>query len=131
VSDKVELLRRGYDEIWKRGNLEKGLAGLGDDIEWIVPEDVGGRPVRRGREEVREFFSDFLEFFQPVTTDYDLEEVGDRVVVTTRMLARARGSGIETELRIAQVWTFEGARVVRMEWYRSPADAYAAIGLER
>ncbi len=47
-----------------------------------------------------------------------------RIVTIHRLRARGRSSGLELERTDAQVWTFEGGRVARMDYYPNydPAD---------
>jgi ketosteroid isomerase-like protein len=52
-------------------------------------------------------------------------------VIVTRTLAtgRGRGSGLELDMRIGQIWTFRNGRVVRYESLPSWEEALAAAGI--
>ena len=52
-----------------------------------------------------------------------------RVVAVQRLSGRAKGSGIETELRYAVVYTVSGGKIVRGREYLTPEDAREAAGL--
>ena len=53
----------------------------------------------------------------------------DRMVVLVRLSARGRGSGLSVDTPIAIVVTIRRGRAGRLDIYREPADALAAIGL--
>jgi ketosteroid isomerase-like protein len=50
-------------------------------------------------------------------------------VVFIRARARGRGSGVETDNRIAHVWTFREDKAVRMDVFEEQAEALEAVGL--
>jgi hypothetical protein len=45
--DLTEALRRGYDALWRDGDLDAAVAGFPPDFEWVVPGHPEG-DVRRG-----------------------------------------------------------------------------------
>jgi ketosteroid isomerase-like protein len=53
----------------------------------------------------------------------------DTMVVFVRLSARGRGSGLSVDTPIAIVVTIRGGRAGRLDIYREPADAVAAVGL--
>ena len=53
----------------------------------------------------------------------------DRMVVFVRLSARGRGSGLSVDTPIAIVVTIRRGRAGRLDIYRDPADAVAAVGL--
>jgi ketosteroid isomerase-like protein len=123
--DLTEPLRRGYDALWREGDLDAAVQGLGPDFEWVVPGHPEGE-VRRGPDVVKRFFAEWLEPWEDYDIDYDLHQVGD-----DRVLARCRGrqSRAPVEMRFAQLWTFEDWRPARMVFYQDPARAMAAAGV--
>jgi ketosteroid isomerase-like protein len=60
----------------------------------------------------------------------ELIDAGDRVVAVQRLSGRAKGSGIETELRFAVVYTISGGKIVRGREYMTREQALEAIGLD-
>jgi ketosteroid isomerase-like protein len=57
-------------------------------------------------------------------------DAGDRVVAIGRWVAKGRGSGVEVNQPIADVFTLHGGRVVRCEiGYSNRAEALEAAGL--
>jgi ketosteroid isomerase-like protein len=54
---------------------------------------------------------------------------GDRVVATVRFRARGRGSGIEVDARLYDVFTLHDGKIVRMDQFSERSEALAAVGL--
>jgi ketosteroid isomerase-like protein len=130
MSDLIQLLDRGYTLIWREGRVEEPLRGLGDDFEWVVPNHPEGA-VRHGPDSVIEFFREWVEPWEDLEIDWDLEQGHpDRVLATIDMRGRGRGSGAPAEMRFCQVWTFRDGRAVRMEMYNDMDEARRAAGLE-
>jgi ketosteroid isomerase-like protein len=51
------------------------------------------------------------------------------VLVSVRQRGVGTTSGVETELRYFQLWSFRGGKVIRMESTRDRAEALEAAGL--
>ena len=75
MSDVTRLLDRGYTMIWREGRLEDALRGLEDDFEWVVPEHPEGA-VRHGAEGVIEFFREWVEPWDDLELDWEIEPAG-------------------------------------------------------
>ena len=87
-------------------------------------------PVSKGHEGVRDWFRRSATAFGSVEYEHeDLIDAGDQVVQFFRMRVRGRGSGIELEGPLAQVWTLAGGLVVRVEFFEDRAQALKAAGL--
>jgi ketosteroid isomerase-like protein len=129
MSEQRNIVDAGYHSIWREGRLEETLGGLDDDFEWIVP-DIPDEPVRRGPAAVIEFFRDWMERFEGLDVEWELEDAGpDSVLAYIHMHGRGRGSGVPAEMRYAQHWTFDGLRPVRMVVYFDLDEARRAAGL--
>jgi ketosteroid isomerase-like protein len=130
MSDITRLLDRGYTMMWREGRVEDALRGLGDDFEWVVPNHPEGA-VRHGPDSVIQFFHEWVEPWEELHIDWELEQgEPDRVLASIDMGGRGRGSGVPAEMRFFQVWTFRGRRAVRMEMYNDEDQARRAAGLE-
>jgi ketosteroid isomerase-like protein len=60
----------------------------------------------------------------------DAVENGDMVVVTMRLRAKGKDTGIEVEQLAHQVWTVRDGKAVRVEAFAEKSDALRAAGLE-
>ena len=56
-------------------------------------------------------------------------DMGDRVVATVRFRARGRGSGVEVDARLYDVFTLRDGKIVRMDQFTEQSEAIEAAGL--
>src|SRR5262249_58783862 len=108
---------------------------LSDDIEVTASGGLGvtgsAAGIRYGHEgflrstdEAREAFEDFQ------VEPEDFIDAGDTVVVPVRISGRGRGSGIETEIRLAHPWGVRSdGKGVRSEGHETTEEALEAPGL--
>ena len=62
--------------------------------------------------------------------DWELEKAGpDAALAIIEMRGQGRVSGVPTEVRIFQLWTFRDGRAVRMEMFTDIDEARRAAGL--
>ena len=100
-----------------------------DDVDYRAvegaPDDVG---VMHGRDALVRYLADWAETFADFTTELDeAEAIGeDHVLALGRVAGRARASGVETELRVAVLYTVRGGRIVRGREYLTKDEALAA-----
>jgi ketosteroid isomerase-like protein len=136
AQENVELVRRFFESFnpaIRIGELHSVLDEFLDpDIDWRAVEgaidDVGGM---RGIGAVRHYIDDWLDMFDDlaVTPDEFIEVDADRVLVPQRLSGRARQSGIETQLRLAVLYTIRGGRLVKVREYATKEEAFEAAGL--
>jgi ketosteroid isomerase-like protein len=127
----VERLRRYY-ELWRNEEYAAARELLFDpEIELIQPSELpGGTGVYRGYEGLARALREGLEafdYYHPEPEEFAFG--GDTVVVTLRLLARGRQTGMEVNARLGHLFVFRGERAVRWEVYLSPREALAAAGL--
>lgn len=123
------MVRRIFDE-WGRGDF-RGAAALFDPYVLLVlhPEfpDPG---TYLGPEAIANYTRDLLaawEDFSIVAEDF--VDAGDTVVVEVRQRGVGRSSGVVTELRYVQVFTFRGDAIIRIESFAERDQALEAVGL--
>ena len=80
---------------------------------------------------MRRYFEEFLEIFEDVAVEAEeiIDGGEDRVIVVLRMTARARLSGVETELRFATLFMLRDGRIVRGREYATKEEALEAARL--
>jgi ketosteroid isomerase-like protein len=129
MSDMLDILDRGYQLIWHEDRLEDALSGLPDEFEWVVPGHPEGE-VRRGPEATIAFFRDWIEPWDELHVDWNLEPAGpDRALAEITMRGRGRGSGALVEMHVGQLWTFREGVAVRMVLYLDLEEARREAGL--
>src|SRR5688572_3467088 len=91
----LEIVGRGY-EAFMRGDVDALLGLFDDDIEWVSPgpPELPTSGMRRGKQQVAEFFQAVNEVFeiQRFEPDAFIAE-GDRVVVLGSDTTRVRATG--------------------------------------
>jgi ketosteroid isomerase-like protein len=127
----VRILDRGYSIIWREGQLEDGLRGLDEDFEWEAPGylDEG---VRRGPDSVIRFFREWLEVWDDLEVEWEIEELDPaRALAIIHMRGRSRGSGVPSEMHFGQIWEMRGGRFKRLTTFTDVEQARRAAGLDR
>ena len=126
--ENIELVRLAYD-LFNRRDIEAFLDLADPEIEWHDHAAFDTGPVR-GREAVRAFIETGLEPWEAFRRDP--EEIIDvdngRVLSVFRARAKGKASGIELDVRAADLVTIKGGKFVRYDMY-PVEDAYAAAGL--
>jgi len=105
------------------------LVLLDPGVEIVTDPTEPNRSSRRGLE-------DADELIRASVADWDayriqakeIVELGDLIVASGRVLARARGGGPKVELPFASVWTVRDGRVKKIESFSDTTEAAAAYG---
>jgi ketosteroid isomerase-like protein len=128
MSEILRMLDVGYTLIWRANRLERALAGLPEDFEWVVPDHPEGA-VERGPEGVIKFFREWTEPWDDLQVEWELHQCGeDRALALIQMSGRGQGSGVPVQMQFAQIWTFRDGRAVRMVVYNDLDEARRAAG---
>lgn len=128
--ENVDLVRRAFDA-WNRGDFEAALNVAADDLEMDWSNSIGPlRGVYRGREEILDFISSFIEPFDSLEWDQEeLIEVDEsHVIVVNRVRIRGGHSGVEADATGAQLWAIAEGEARRIKLYQSKAEALEAAG---
>ena len=131
VEKNVELVRHAYVAL-TRGD-EDTLRQLAAD-ELVV--DFSRRLVEPGvlsrDEALGVFFRQLRETWEdwPVWEPQELIDADDKVAAFIRTRARGKGSGVEVEAHVWNVWTFRDGKVVELKYFGDDrAAALEAAGL--
>ena len=113
--ENVEIVRSFFV-----ADLEEALAYVDPSIVW--------NPVEESSTQGPEAVLASTERWKSEWDDYEvipeeLIDMGDRVVATVRFRARGRGSGIEIDGRLYDVFTLRDGKIVRMDQFTEEADA--------
>jgi ketosteroid isomerase-like protein len=120
--ENVEIVRR----FLVVDDLDEALRYADPGIVWNPVEELSAQ----GHDAVRASTARWKSEWD----DYELipeefADMGDRVVVTVRFRARGRGSGIEVDARLYDVFTLRGGKIVRMDQFAEQSEALEAVGL--
>jgi ketosteroid isomerase-like protein len=120
--ENVEIVRR----FLVVDDFDEALRCVDPDIVWNPVEES----ATQGHDAVRASTARWKSEWD----DYELipeefADAGDRVVATVRFRARGRGSGIEVDGRLYDVFTLRDGKIVRMDQFTEQSEALEAVGL--
>ena len=125
--ENVGKLRRGYDA-FNRGDFDAAVAFFHPDVEFFPP---GDQAPYRGADELRAWMEPDA-FEKQVIEPLEVTVAGNKLLVEMDVHARGAGSGIELDMRMWNVWTFdEGGLATRVETFLEHEETKAreAAGL--
>ena len=129
--ENVEIVRRGYVALSQGdGDALRDLAG--PDLVVDFSRRLMEPGVMRGRDEALAWFSQTRETWEdwPVWEPQELIDADDKVVAYIRTAARGKGSGVEVEAYVWNLWTFRDGKVVELIYFGDDrAAALEAAGL--
>jgi ketosteroid isomerase-like protein len=124
---KIEIVERFF-EARSRGDLSY-LNYIDPDAEFDLSESRSTYSgIYRGHEEIRRQWESLQEAW--AVTDLRPDEpvvVGDKVVVTVRISAQGRTSGVRLDGTGANVFTFRNGTIVHFKLFQTKAEALAAV----
>jgi ketosteroid isomerase-like protein len=125
--DNVEIVERFF-ELRSQGDL-RYLEYIDSDAVFDLSESRSTYSgVYRGHEQIREQWEALQEAWaETVLRPEEPVVVGDRVVVTVRIRARGRSSGVQLEGEGANAFTFREGKIVHFKLFQTKAEALAAV----
>jgi ketosteroid isomerase-like protein len=128
---EIELLRDLYAR-WAHGDFRGGRELLDPDVEFNLGTPDYQTTPARGPDHVEQQMREFLANW----ADYRVEaeeflDAGDSVLVRARQRGLGKHSGVEVDMPLVGVWTFRGAKAVRISFYSSEQEAREEAGLSR
>ena len=123
----IDALRRSY-EAFNRGDFDAAVESAHPEIEFVPP---GGQASLRGAAAVRAWMEPDA-FEEQRIAPLDFRVAGNKVLVRQHTQARGAGSGINLDMEIWAVWTFDDDLLVtRMESFlpHQESEAVEAAGL--
>ena len=126
-AENVEIVRRLFDD-FNRRDFDAALEKVAADVDWGEPPDLPDSVgAYQGHEGMVKGFATFMGAWEELRVDpEEVVERGERVVVMTRWVGRSKGTGIEVDQRIAQVFDLRDGKVVKVRQFRELPDALAA-----
>jgi ketosteroid isomerase-like protein len=103
-------------------------ASLAPDFELHGRNDLPDAKVYRGREASKEFWRMLQEVWAEVRWEpLEFTELGDAVVVKTRIVGVGRGSDLPIEADEVDVFWFRDGKIVRLEGFATKEEALEAV----
>jgi ketosteroid isomerase-like protein len=104
-----------------------------DEAMTYADPDIVWNPVEESATQGQDAVRASLARWKSEWHDYELhpeefEHMGDRVVATVRLRGRGRGSGIEVDARLYDVFTLRLGKIVRMDQFTERSEALEAVG---
>ena len=127
--ENVEIVRLVYKAVSRRDTA--AVLDLYDSaIEWRPWQDLTGRGVYRGHEDLKAFYRAWHEAWGDYEENYDeLIDAGDHVVVVATGRGRGQASGVEVAWTQYGMWTIRDGKVTRVVWFPTREEALQAAGL--
>jgi ketosteroid isomerase-like protein len=125
--DVVHALYEG----WAKGDFRAGADLLDSEFAFVLRPEFPDAGVYHGPEGMRDYMRLFLAAWNNLTiTPTEFIEADGSLIVAVHQRGIGRESGIATELRYYQIWTFRGRAIIRLEGVRTRAEAFEAVGLQ-
>jgi len=128
--ENVEVVRRHRDA-FNRSDLDGILQTYAPDAEVDFSRSPGVEGgIYRGRQQIREFWSTFVEFWERMSVSEDQYiDCGETVVAPARTHFWGR-DGIEVEAYGVFVVTLRDGRIIQWRLFRELGEALKEVGLE-
>ncbi len=116
--ENAELVHRGVDA-YNRGDIETVLHLLDADIEVHTAPGLINAGTYRGHDGFLQWATQWVEAWEEFRIEVEsIEPVGDDLVVAgIRQLGRGAGSGVEVEMRLAQLYEVHDGKATRFHLY--------------
>ncbi len=112
---------------YNRRDFDAAVEHFDPEIDWVLPAHQQSDSCR-GPEAVKRFWLGLDETFEALRLDpQEAVDAGDRVAIRLLYYTKGRGSGVEIEGELYhQVTTFQGDRIVRIEYFTDWPQALEA-----
>ena len=127
--ENVAIAKRIY-EARNRGDVDAVLAECAPDVTWRPHlATLGTQPIR-GHDEVRAYMASLEEDWQSFRHEpEEFFDAGDQVVAFLQTYAKGRGSGVDVEVAVAHVLSFEDGKCLGYISFHDREEALRVAGL--
>ena len=125
--ENVEIARRAIDA-FNRRDIDAICECVTPDLEWFpaMPVTFAGGAFR-GREGIESYVREVSDAWAEYrVVGEDLRDLGERVVVLSRVEALGPGSGAQVQSAMGQVYDFRAGKISRIRTYLDHAAALKA-----
>ena len=133
--ENVEIVRRCTEAMnipVLSAELPPALLELVDPaVEVDLSRNVFNPDVYRGHSGVERWRNAVIDVWESFHGELEeLVDAGDKVVTAMMVRGKGKGSGVDVEMRVFQVWTVRDSKIVRLVGgYRARSEALEAAGL--
>jgi uncharacterized protein len=127
TAENTEIVRGGFEALSK-GGVEALLPFIHPEFEVTTPPQFAAEPgTYRGHEGIRRYFDSFYDAMDEVRFEPgEFLDAQGRVIVPTKLIARGRTTGIETQQDVVLVWSLRDGLAIRVEVYATLDKALEA-----
>jgi ketosteroid isomerase-like protein len=127
--ENVEVALRGI-EAFNRHDAQALQALCTPDVEWVPLRAALEGTSYRGPNAVSQMFADFDESWESLRFDHDeIHDFGDRILITGRLRAMGRATGVDLDTALSVVMRFRDGRLASFRSYTDASEARAAAGV--
>ena len=127
--ENVEIVRQGF-EAFERGELDAMLDLFTDDVTTYRADPDGA--TYDGKAGFLDATADWTEDFSEWRVlPQEFVDLGDRVLVRVRQMARGKSSGVRVEEDFWFLFEATGTKISKLSFYSRQADALKAAGLSK
>ena len=139
--ENVEIVRQSYEIAKSIGRTGADFvdpeevapafwARLDPDVELHERSELPDAKVYRGPDEAKEFWRKTQQVFAEIRWEpLEFMDLGDAVVVETRVVALGRGSEVPIEMDETDVFWFREGMIVRLQGFATKTEALEAAVL--
>jgi len=130
MSEENAQIARLMGEYFNSGDREAFQELFAPDAEIIPLRAALEGTVYRGPSSAADFWADADESWETMGFDPDeIRDLGDRVLLTGRLRAKGRQTGVEVDSQMGLIASFADGKVTRFQTYATVAEALEAAGL--
>jgi uncharacterized protein len=130
MEQMITTLRGAY-AAFNRGDIEAAVEPLDARIEWSEPAEFPGGGTYRGHDGVRRYLTQSRAAWAEGRSEpEEFIPAGDRIVVLVHARVRAKGSSEWQDVRLADVYTVQNGKAVKMRAFADRAEALRWAGVE-
>jgi ketosteroid isomerase-like protein len=127
--ENVELVRRMIAAFNAR-EWDQALSLFAPNGEWHAYMAALESRLYGGRAAIREMWHEMQDAFPDFTVEAEeLNDFGDRVIVSVAIRGTGKASGVESLIRFTQLYTLSEGQITRVEGFRERNEALEAVSL--
>ena len=133
--ENIDIVVRNLEAFNKTGEIDAAFANSDPGIEFEISTALGRESadfrVYRGIDEVKSAVGEILSAFEGARFEiHEVRERDDRVLAILELFFRPKDSSAEISTgRFGYVYTLRDGKVVRVQDFTHPEDAWKEIGL--